>query len=120
MIQLFLLTILGPGLLLAYPLVLFLYFPPLAFVPAAIFMWLRFRLRKGTSNPPKTIWIGAATVVWTLYGIYETKMYFWSQKVIAPIRLDLGFIAPVLYFLTITGIISYFKIKRNIRSLEKK
>jgi hypothetical protein len=42
-----------------------------------------------------------------MYLIYETRMYFWAKTVHAPIRVDLLIIAPVLYLLTIVGVVSW-------------
>ncbi len=50
-----------------------------------------------------------ATLTWTVYGIYETRMYFWMKTVIAPIRVDLLLIVPVLYLLTIIATIALWR-----------
>ena len=40
-------------------------------------------------------------IFWSVYGIYETYMYYWMKTVIAPIRVDLLLLTPVLYLLII-------------------
>jgi len=85
-----------------------------AIIPAVIFAGLYIKKRNRISKLGQIITI-AVTLVWTIYGIYETGMYFWMKKVIAPIRVDLLLIAPILYLVTIVGIITL--IKTNIERL---
>ena len=77
--------------------------PGVALVPAGTFLggwWTSPR------NPASS---GAliAGVAWLMYTIYETRMYFWAKTVHAPIRVDLLIIAPVLYLLSIVGVVSW-------------
>ncbi len=55
----------------------------------------------------------AVVAVWIVYGIYETIMYFWMQTVIAPIRVDLLLIVPVLYLVTLVGLIAAWGVGRT-------
>ena len=78
--------------------------PYLALIPALIFgvgYW--------TSRPeaPKTLLIAAVT--WALYAGYETYMQAWSKTVTAPIRVDLLLLTPVLYFLTLMALVSWWR-----------
>ena len=77
--------------------------PGVALLPAGVFLcgWL--------TSPRKAASSGAliAGIAWLMYTIYETRMYFWAKTVHAPIRLDLMIIAPVLYLLSIVGIVSW-------------
>ena len=50
-----------------------------------------------------TIFILSA-VVWFLYGLWEMEMYYWSQTVDIPIRIDLVFLFPVLYAASIAAL----------------
>lgn len=78
------------------PMSLLLALPGLPFVPALALTgcaaWRWRRLRRG----PRFV-VAACAVFWLAYAVYETVMYFWMQTVIAPIRVDLLLIVPVLY-----------------------
>jgi len=56
-----------------------------------------------------------AGIAWLIYAIYETRMYFWAKTVHAPIRVDLLIIAPVLYLLSIVGVVSWVIGERRAR-----
>ena len=43
-----------------------------------------------------------STSMWLCYGIYEHQMQQWARTVIAPIRVDLLVLAPLLYVSTIS------------------
>ena len=53
----------------------------------------------------------AVITIWVVCGIYETFMYYWMQTVIAPIRVDLLLIVPLLYIVTIIGAVALKKPK---------
>ena len=78
-----------------------LIFPPLAFIPSLAFFY-RYRPRL---NLPTKLALLAPAALWMLYGVYEIRMYYWSQTVTAPIRIDLLLIVPLLYFLLAIGTI---------------
>jgi len=40
----------------------------------------------------------ASSGLWLCYGVYEYQMSLWAQTVIAPIRIDILFVAPFLYY----------------------
>ena len=78
--------------------------PVLAFLPAAAFALLSWRMR-GRGRFPFAA-LAAASALWTLFGIYETAMHEWEKTVTAPIRVDLVLLAPVLWIVTMIGIIA--------------
>lgn len=43
----------------------------------------------------------ASTATWICYGLYEHQMAIWARTVIAPIRVDLLIIDPLLYYLSL-------------------
>ena len=61
----------------------------------------------GLCREPFTRRFGIALTVaaWGLFGIYESYMYYWSRTVIAPIRVDLLLLTPILYAVTIFGLV---------------
>ena len=86
---------------LLVPMNLFLFFPPLAFLPA-IGLFLVYRKRKARSAAI------AAGLLWAAYGVYECYMsWVWSPTVIAPIRIDLIPITIVLFLSTLFAILSF-------------
>ena len=85
--------------LLALPFLLFVAVPPLALLPAAGFL---LPLRGGRVEHGRA-WLGLAGVAWIAYAVYECAVWVWSQDVVAPIRVDLLLIAPVLYLVTALG-----------------
>ena len=76
--------------------------PVLAFLPAAAFALLAWRMR-GRGRFPFAA-PAAASALWTLFGVYETAMHEWEKTVTAPIRVDLILLAPVLWIVTTVGI----------------
>lgn len=98
--------------ILYLPWSIFLFCPYAAFVPALIFLSWYFKFaRKALKH---TLWKNAVLitgVLWVLYGIYEIRMYFWSKTVVAPIRVDLLFICPVMAMMSFIGIVACFKAK---------
>lgn len=76
-------------------------FPVIAFLCAGFFYFLTFRKRKMA--------ILLVADIWLIYGGWESCMWFWSQKVIAPIRVDLFVITPILYFASAVGFFYFFR-----------
>jgi hypothetical protein len=92
--------------LLFYPILPFVFFPPLAFVVAGLFVWaLWWRWREPFM---RRFGIAMAVAAWGLFGVYECYMYYWSRTVIAPIRVDLLLLTPILYTVTIFGLVQAF------------
>ena len=98
--------------LLFTPILPFVFFPPLAFLVAGGFGWAYWRRRK----EPVTGRVGIALAIaaWALFGVYESYMYYWSQTVIAPIRVDLLLLTPILYGVTIFGLVQAFMRRRAV------
>lgn len=101
--------------LLFLPMLIFLAVPYLAFVPAALFAACFWRGRKTRGGGvPRAVLIVTA-VVWVAYGIYEIRMYHWSKTVIAPIRVDLFLVAPVVYSAALLGAGACWRLKNRAR-----
>lgn len=94
--------------ILFFPVVLLVAFPGGALLPAIILTVLYLKRRGGMTKLRRAATI-VATLTWTVYGIYETRMYFWMKTVIAPIRVDLLLIVPVLYLVTIVAAIALWR-----------
>ena len=85
------------------PLGLFVSHPFLAFLPALAFLAYYFMRRPAAAAleiPGQVRWSLAAGVLWTVYTLYELAMNQWSKTAIAPIRIDLFLVGPLLYVLT--------------------
>jgi hypothetical protein len=85
------------------PLGLFVSHPFLAFLPALAFLGYYFVRRPAAAAlkvPGQVRWSLVAGLLWTVYALYELAMYQWSRTVIAPIRIDLFLVGPLLYVLT--------------------
>lgn len=94
------------------PILPFVFFPPLAFVVAGVFGWaLWWRRREPFMG---RYGIALAVAAWCLFGVYESYMYYWSRTVIAPIRVDLLLLTPVLYAVTIFGLIQVSMRRRTL------
>ena len=96
--------------ILSFPIVLMASLPGAAMIPAVIFVDLYIKKRNRISKFSRILTICVA-LVWTIYGLYETGMYFWMKTVIAPIRVDLLLIVPIPYLVTIVGTIALIKTK---------
>jgi hypothetical protein len=96
------------GMLFSWLISPFVKFPPLAFLPAAVFFatWIRLRSKN-------CIGILLTGIMWLLFGLYETGMYFWSRTVIAPIRVDLAMVSLVLFIVTAIGILNLVRWYRD-------
>lgn len=96
--------------ILFLPIALMASLPGTALLPGTLFLILYFRRRKAVSGIRRAM-IMMAAILWIAYGLYETRMYFWMQTVIAPIRVDLLLIAPLLYVVTVIGAIAAIRVK---------
>jgi hypothetical protein len=88
-----------------YPINWFIERPYLAVLPVLIFAFCYLGLRSGSARVSRRIALTAA-ILWLLYAIYEWRMFLWSRTVSAPIRVDLLLIAPMLYLITIAGLVA--------------
>ncbi len=96
-----------PGVFFA-PMALVVDRPYLALAPALLFGFGYTRLR-----PPAPRSLLVATVLWALYAAYETYMFFWSKTVVAPIRVDLLLVTPILYLVTVAGALGWWREARR-------
>jgi hypothetical protein len=98
--------------LLFAPFLPILAFPPLAFPPAVVFGACYYcRRSSGRRGGKLTLLLPAAA--WAAYGVYEIRMYYWSKTVVAPIRIDLLLIVPVLYLILAVGIWACYRSRRS-------
>ncbi len=98
--------------LLFVPMMPVLIFPALAFIPSIAFFVYFYRYRPRLNLPTKMALLIPATL-WMLYAVYEIRMFYWSQTVSAPIRIDLLLIVPLLYFLLAIGTIGCMAARRS-------
>lgn len=98
--------------ILFLPFVLMMAVPGGAVVPGALFLLVTWKRWARASRGVRFLLL-AVVAVWMVYGIYETIMYFWMRTVIAPIRVDLLLIAPVLYLVTLVGLVSAWRAGRS-------
>lgn len=103
--------------LLVYPILPFVFFPPLSFVVAGVFGWALWR-RRGEPLA-RRFGIAIAIAAWFLFGIYESYMHYWSRSVIAPIRVDLLLLVPILYALTIFGLVQALMRGGSVNRLDR-
>ncbi len=99
-----------------FPIVLMVGYPFLALVPAAGFLGFYFcgRNREERSHSKKAFFrVLLGGLVWLVFAIYEYRMYHWSKTVVAPIRVDLLLITPILYLFTIAGILAIWRILKR-------
>lgn len=89
--------------------------PGLAYLPGIALLtgYWRHRCRNAPSRSQR--WLLTAATIWLLYAAYETRMYFWSRDVVAPIRVDLLIFAPVLYLALGVGIVQWWRVRRALR-----
>ena len=94
--------------ILFFPVVFLATFPGGALLPA-IGLMVVYLQRRNRISKLRRVTVIVATLAWMVYGIYETRMYFWMKTVIAPIRVDLLLIVPVLYLVTIVAAIALWR-----------
>lgn len=90
------------GMALAPAFVPFVWFPWLALLPGAFFgvRWWRARRNR---------WFFVASIAWIGFALYELRMQAWSKAVVAPIRVDLFLVAPILVGLNIPAIVGMLR-----------
>ena len=96
--------------ILFLPFQIFILFPPLAFVVAGVFLALFLNARKKLKSVNFLLLI--TVIVWFVYGLWELYMHYWSKTVVAPIRVDLLLIAPLLYLISVLGLVSYYRLRK--------
>jgi len=92
--------------ILVSPFFLFFFFPPLTFVVSLLF-YLSYRKKKNLAALP-------AIFLWFIYGMWEGYIFYGMKTVIAPIRLDLSVIVPILYTASIVGVIGHFTANQKV------
>ncbi|MBI3928468.1 MAG: hypothetical protein HY319_23200 [Armatimonadetes bacterium] len=90
----------GTMQLLLSPMLLLMNSPWLACLLGAVF------LVRARSAPSRRLTMAGSAFL--LYGLYETVMYHWSTQVVAPIRVDLLVIMPLLYLAAGVGVTAWF------------
>ena len=101
--------------LIVLPFGLLAFLPGLAFLPVGLLGLLIIRNWPGFGLPRKVISAGGL-VIWISYAVWETRMYYWMQTVIAPIRVDLLLIVPALWVVTVVMVALCLKRQRYIDS----
>ncbi len=99
-----------------FPIALMVGYPFLAFVPAGSFLSFYFWQRnRGESAHSKKAFFRVLLcgLAWLVFAIYEYRMYYWSKTVVAPIRVDLLLITPILYLFTIAGFLAIWRILKR-------
>lgn len=99
--------------LLFLPMNVFIAFPLAAAVIGFFFLSYYFRNRRKWSGQeryrtPKKLII-VCGCLWVAYAIWEGAMHVWAKGVVAPIRIDLLLIAPVLYAVTALGVVGWYR-----------
>ena len=99
-----------------FPIAVMVGYPLLALVPAGGFLGFYFWQRnwEESSNFKKAYFrVLLGGLVWLVFAIYEYRMYHWSKTIVAPIRVDLLLITPILYLFTIAGILAIWRILKR-------
>ena len=86
-----------------YPFTILIALPGVGLLPGIAFALAYVKTRRSLSTIRRATII-LITLLWLIYGMYETGMYFWMKTVIAPIRIDLLLIAPFLSLVSLVGI----------------
>lgn len=92
--------------ILLLPFRLFIESPGLTLIPVLIYaiMWAM-----GRYNALLLV----TSLVWLAYGVYESWMCSSTKAAIAPIRVDLVLIAPLLYIISIIAFVHFFVIRKR-------
>jgi hypothetical protein len=93
-----------------WPTVVWVEYPLLTLVPVLLFGAAFWHLRR-TGRRSRGLLI--ATALWVLYAIYECVMFVWAQRVIAPIRIDLIVLGPLMYVVTGVGLVSWWRARSD-------
>ena len=96
-----------------WPTVLWIEYPALTLVPVVLFGAALWRARRAGR---RTRGVLAAAVLWGLYAVYEGVMYLWARHVVAPIRIDLLLLGPLMYLVTAFGLVSWWRSRELSRA----
>jgi len=98
------------------PFTLFQLYPIMALLPAAIFLLLAFQRVRNNKSRQSTSGIVpelVAGLLWLGYAYWEYRVQIWAVDEIAPIRVDLLLIYPVLIFISLWSLIRYWRSSRR-------
>ena len=96
-------------------------YPYLSFIPSALFLILHtvFKEFSPAGLRLQRYVLLCSGIAWGLYGIYELAMREWSKTVVAPIRVDLLLVTPLLYLSTLLGAIALGSMLYSLASAAK-
>jgi hypothetical protein len=80
-----------------WPVVMWVEYPVLAFVPVMAFAAALAHFRRVRRARRRLLLV---TAIWLVYAGYEVVMFVWARQVIAPIRIDLIVLGPAMYAVT--------------------
>ncbi len=101
--------------ILFYPFQFFMASPALILLPA-LFFWLLYLFcgaRPFKFDTLRPVPLFLAAILWTQYALWEFHEWWTLESRIVPIRVDLLFMVPTLYLISVAGIISYFAVRRH-------
>ena len=104
--------------LIFLPLRLFMAHPWLALAPAFLFALCFARHRAGFPTARSKLSILGPAFIWFGYAPYEWFTLQWSKGVVAPIRIDLLVLGPVLYAAVFLGVWSCMRASRQARAAQ--
>ena len=76
-------------------------YPAASAIPATLALAIALRRYRHVPLPNKLgglVVVVVSTAMWISYGLYENQMQLWAKTVIAPIRVDLEVVVPLLYY----------------------
>ena len=88
-----------------WPTAMWAEYPALTLLPVLAFaaaFWHARRMKRSRA-------LLVVTVLWGLYAVYEGAMWLWSRQVIAPIRIDLIVLGPLMYAVTAAGVLAWWR-----------
>ncbi len=97
--------------ILLAPFKVFQLLPITAVVPAALLL-LSLAKSGGGRHPPKRLVI-TTSIMWISYAIWEYRVSLWAATEVAPIRVDLLLIYPLLALMTILSVAALWRHGRS-------
>ena len=98
------------------PFTVFQLYPIVALLPAAIFLLLAFQRFRKNENHKSTSRIAPELIagfLWLGYAYWEYRVQLWAVNEIAPIRVDLLLIYPVLILISLWSLMRYLRSSRQ-------
>jgi len=93
------------------PFIIFQLMPLSALTPALLLMFLLFRHSPNPGERPLRL-VMSCSLLWIAYAIWEYRVKIWAENEIAPIRVDLLLIYPVLTLLSVCATIALWRWRR--------